>query len=323
MGWPEGATMIEDEPGGKDIGGNDAAAPEDEDGFERHRARLFGLAYRMLGGVADAEDIVQDAYLRWQGTDRSGVANPEAYLSRIVTNMCLDHMRSARARRETYVGPWLPEPLIADDRDPPGHAVEVAHDVSVALMLALERLSPLERAAFLLHDVFDQSFDSVGETLGRSAAACRQLASRARTHVRAARPRHVVAADEGTRIVNAFSAAIRDGDLDGLKGMLAADATLFSDGGGRIPAALHPIHGADRITRFFIGIARKFGNRFSTGRPAIVNGLPGAVSIDPHGNKQTIAFEIADGRIAAIYLQRNPEKLGHVALPEAGALKRD
>lgn len=307
---------------GDDLSSDDAEAPGTEDGFERHRARLFGLAYRMLGGVADAEDIVQDAYLRWRATDRAGVANPDAYLSRIVTNMCLDQMRSARARRETYIGPWLPEPLIADDRDPPGHAVEVAHDVSVALMLALERLSPLERAAFLLHDVFDQPFDSIGETLGRSAAACRQLAARARSHVRAARPRHVVSADEGARIVSAFSAAIRDGDLDGLRGMLAADATLYSDGGGRIAAALHPIHGADRITRFFIGVARKFGNRFPPARPATVNGLPGAISADPDGNKQAIAFDIADGRIVAIYLQRNPEKLGHVVLPEAGAPKR-
>lgn len=295
------------------------AAPGDgaarEAGFEPHRARLFGIAYRMLGSVADAEDAVQDAFLRWQRVDPSTVEEPGAYLSRTVSRLCLDQLRAARTRRESYVGPWLPDPLVAYEAPPPDDAIETAEEVSVALMLALERLTPLERAAFLLHDVFDQPFDEVAETLGRTSAACRQLAARARTHVRAAAPRREVPPDEGERLANAFAHAARNGDLDGLKSVLAEQAVLYSDGGGRVIAALNPVRGADRVARFFAGIARKEGPLIAHARPARINGLPGFVARDAAGLLQTMSFEIEDGRISAVYVQRNPDKLGHVASP--------
>lgn len=283
--------------------------------LERHRGRLFGLAYRMLGSVADAEDIVQDAFVRWQRSDHASVANPEAYLSRIVTRLCIDHMRAARTRREIYVGPWLPEPLVDDNTTAPTDAVEIAHDVSVALMLALERLSPLERAAFLLHDVFDQSFDSIGQTLDRSAAACRKLAARARGHVQSTAPRRYVPEPESAKIINAFGHAVRDGNLDALKKLLAEDAVLYSDGGGKINAANRPLNGRDLIARFYASFQRQIARRQPVSKRATVNGMPGLVTAEIDGTIQTTAFEIAEGEIRAIYVVRNPDKLMHVSPP--------
>lgn len=228
--------------------------------FERHRAHLTALAYRMLGSVAEAEDAVQDAFLRWHRTDRTGVAEPRAFLARVVTRLCLDRLKAARHRRETYVGPWLSEPLVEDPALAVPPPEDLARDVSVALMLALERLSPLERAAFLLHDGFDLGFDEIAAALGRSEAACRQLASRARANVQAARSRFAVDAAERTRLAAAFFAASRSGDAVALRDLLATEATLHTDGGGRRRAALNVIAGAGRIARFFAGLARKGRN---------------------------------------------------------------
>jgi RNA polymerase sigma-70 factor (ECF subfamily) len=283
--------------------------------FEEHRRRLTGLAYRMLGSLAEAEDVVQEAYLRWHAADRAGVENPRAFLSTVVTRLCLDHLKSARVQRESYVGPWLPEPVV----DVAGLAAETAsdgaHDLSVALMLVLERLTPLERAAFLLHDVFDVGFVEIAPVLGRSEAACRQLAARARSHVRAARPRFPASLDEGARLADAFRAAAANGDAAALARLLADDAVLYTDGGGKRPAALNPIRGADKITRFLEGIARKADNvsgwRF---RPLRLNGQPGFILAAPDGTMQTIGFDIRDGRITAIYVVLNPDKLRRVAL---------
>ena len=220
--------------------------------FEPHRRRLLGLAYRMLGSLAEAEDAVQDAYLRWHAVDRDEVKDSRAFLTTATTRICLDVLRSARARREEYVGPWLPEPVVDPRALAPDAQTELAEDLSIALLLALDRLSPLERAAFLLHDVFDCSFSEVASALGRSEAACRQLATRARTHVREARPRdESVARDRGDdattkheELVVAFVDASRSGDLDALMSMLAEDARLVADGGGKVQAALNVIEGA-------------------------------------------------------------------------------
>ena len=282
--------------------------------FEPHRRHLTGLAYRMLGSLAEAEDAVQEAYLRWHAADQGKVADARAFLSKTVTRLCLDQLKSARARRETYVGPWLPEPLLEEAGFAVDSAGEYAHDLSVALMLALERLSPLERAAFLLHDVFDMDFAQVAEALGRGEAACRQLAARAREHVRSARPRFPVKPDEGARLAEAFLTAARSGDAGALGRLLATDATLHSDGGGKKRAALNVIRGRDKIAGFFAGLARK---QVATAaairvRQARINGLPGFVTVEPDGTVQTIALEIAGAEIAAIYVVRNPDKLRHV-----------
>ena len=285
------------------------------DGFEPHRRHLTGLAYRMLGSLAEAEDAVQEAYLRWHKTDQAKVTNARAFLSKTVTRLCLDQLKSARARRESYVGPWLPEPLVEEAGLAAGESAgDLAHDLSVALLLALERLSPLERAAFLLHDVFDMDFAAVAETLGRSEAACRQLAARAREHVGAARPRFPVRPDEGARLAEAFLAAVQSGDAAALGRLLAADATLHSDGGGKKRAALNVLHGRDRIAAFFAGVVRKQAAAITAirVRPARINGLPGFVTVEPGGTVQTIALEIAGAEIAAIYIVRNPDKLRHV-----------
>jgi RNA polymerase sigma-70 factor (ECF subfamily) len=281
---------------------------EHADLFEALRPRLARLAYRMLGSLAEAEDVVQSAWLRWHDVDLDGIATPAAYLSRIVTRLCLDQMKSARARHETYFGSWLPEPLVEEN-----DGVD-ADDLTLTLMMALERLSPLERAAFLLHDVFAVPLDEVATTLEREGPAVRQLAARARRHVRDARPRFPVAPDEGDRIAKAFFAATRSGDTDSLRALLAETVVAKSDGGGKVLAFPNAVVGADRVLRLIAGIARKFdGAGFRMLRPMRIDGLPGYVSIDRGGALQTTALEIEDGRITAIYITRNPEKLGHVA----------
>lgn len=278
--------------------------------FQAHRSTLKGLAYRMTGSVADAEDIVQDAYLRWRCVDPGDVSNPRGFLSTTVTRLCLDSLKSARARRESYVGPWLPEPLLGDETLAADRSTELAEDVSVALMMALERLSPLERAAFILHDVFDYGYDEVASTLNRRQDACRQLAARARTHVKAARPRYQPTADERERVVHAFVSAVASGDLGQLRDTLAEDAVLYSDGGGRVKAALRPIQGAEKIVRFLEGAAKKFPFRESAQLvSSVVNGTPGLVVEEAGVVVQTIAFEVRNGRIEVMFVVRNPDKL--------------
>lgn len=274
--------------------------------FERHRKFLRGLAYRMLGSVAEAEDIVQDAFLRWREVDASAIVEPRAYLTRIVSRLCLDRLTSASRRREQYVGTWLPEPVVAEP------TTTLADDLSMALLLSLERLSPLERAAFLLHDVFDVEYPAVAETLQRSEAACRQLAARAREHVRSNQPRFEANDQEARRLADAFVMAVTTGDLDALGRVLADDAVLYSDGGGKRRAALNPLFGSDRIARFYRGIHAKGG--FDEIRPerASINGLPGFLMHTPQGT-ETIAFEISGGKISAVFIVRNPDKLGHLS----------
>jgi RNA polymerase sigma-70 factor (ECF subfamily) len=287
--------------------------------FEPHRHRLLGLAYRMLGSMAEAEDAVQDAYLRWHDADRAGVGDPRAFLMTTTTRICLDVLRSARVRREEYVGPWLPDPVTDTAALAPDAQTELAEDLSVALLLALDRLSPLERAAFLLHDVFDYSFAQVANTLGRNEAACRQLASRARTRVRSDRPAAAVPAASSSgidprhgQLVSAFVAAARSGDVDRLTQMLAKDARIVSDGGGKVPAALNVIQGADHVAAFLTGVVRKGWTDDLSGRFQAINGLPGLVLSGSAGLVQTNAFEIENGVVKAIYVVRNPDKLRHL-----------
>jgi RNA polymerase sigma-70 factor (ECF subfamily) len=283
--------------------------------FELHRRRLTGLAYRMLGTLSEAEDIVQEAYLRWHAAERGRVDNPRAYLSRTVARLCLDHLKSARVRRETYVGPWLPEPIVDETALAPDTASELADDLSLALMMALERLSPLERAAFLLHDVFEMEFGDIAKVLERSESACRQLAARGRSHVHDARPRFRVPQDEVARIAEAFQRAVVSGDATRFAEVLAADAILYSDGGGKRAAALNPIYGRDKIVRFFEGVTRGGGLMPAAVQQVRVNGLPGFVTVDRDGNIDTVVtIDIRDGQIAAIYAVRNPDKLAHVSL---------
>ena len=278
------------------------------DEFEAHRPRLVRLVYRMLGSMLEAEDIVQDAWLRWRRADRGTVATPGAYLTRIVTRLCLDVLKSARVRRETYIGPWLPEPVVEPEDD-----AMRADNLTLTLMLALERLSPLERAAFLLHDVFDVPLGEVAATLEREPAAVRQLAARARKHVRDGRPRYDVSREEGERIAQAFFAASTKGDIDTLRGLLAANVVILSDGGGKVLAFRNPIIGLDRALRLFAGLSRKFADKMPNDiRPVWIDGLPGYISQGRGDVLQTTALETEDGRITAIYITRNPDKLGHV-----------
>ncbi len=272
--------------------------------FDPLRPKLIRVAYRMLGSVADAEDMVQEAFIRWMGADRTSVREPEAFLHRTVTRLCLDQLKSARLKRETYVGPWLPDPVVEEEPE---------EDVTLPLMLALERLSPLERAAFLLHDVFGLSFDEVATTIERDAAACRQLAARARTHVREERPRFHIEQQRGLELANAFYAASRGGDMKTLGAMLAADVSVHSDGGGKRPAALQPILGFDAVMKVHAQLAVLFAKNGSTlVRAGFINGLPGFVTREADGELQSTALEIADGKVVAIYVVRNPDKLAHL-----------
>ena len=282
---------------------DDAAAT-----FAPLRPRLTRIAYRMLGSVAEAEDIVQDAFLRWHAADRETVTDAKAYLAKTVTRLCLDHLKSARVKRETYIGPWIPEPMIEADE------TEDADDITLTLMMALERLSPLERAAFLLHDVFGQNFDEVSQTIDRDAAACRQLASRAREHVRAAKPRFPVSRQQGAEIAKAFFAAARSGEVGQLQALLAKDVVFYSDGGGKRVAVRRPLVGDEEVARFMAGIARKPDAQLPREyRATIVDGLPGVVVVLNGEVEHTMAFEIDDGKITAIYVVRNPDKLRHVS----------
>jgi RNA polymerase sigma-70 factor, ECF subfamily len=274
--------------------------------FDPLRPRMIRIAYRMLGSVADAEDVVQDAFLRWLDVDRNAVREPEAYLRRVVTHLCLDRLKSARHRRETYIGPWLPEPVVEAAQD------EI-DDVTLPLMMALERLSPLERAAFLLHDVFDVGFEEIAETIGREPATCRQLASRARTHIRDARPRFHVPQEHRLEIAAAFFAASRGGEMEQLRSLLAADVTIYADGGGKTPASTQPIVGLENVIQLHAVLAPIFAKKMSRIlRFAFINGLPGFVTIESDDILQTTALQIEDGRIIAIYVMRNQDKLRHL-----------
>lgn len=270
--------------------------------------RLFGLAYRMLGSVTEAEDAVQEAFLRWTRDDRGDVDEPSAWLTTVVTRICLDRLGSAQRRRETYVGEWLPEP-IATDPDPEA-LVGTAESLTLAFLVVLESLSPLERAAFLLHDVFGHDFNAVARTLDRSPAAVRKLASRARQHVSERTAREQADHDQAQQVANAFLAACAGGDVDQVLSLLAPDVVFVSDGGGLASAVPEPLAGADRVGRVLMGFW-SFGVRRGMATETVeVNGEPGLWVREGDRTVTVMAVEVTDGRISAVRAVRNPEKLG-------------
>ena len=285
-----------------------------ETAFLTHRPRAFAVAYRMLGSVAEAEDIVQEAWLRWQGADHAHIASPEAFIVTTTSRLAIDHLRKASTRRETYVGPWLPEPLVTEGTQSPitpEEQMELADDISMALLHLLERLSPDERAAFLLFEAFDYSHAEIAQLIGKSEAACRQMLSRARKRIQAEHPRFNTGAREHARLTELFQQAMMDGDPEAILACMKEDAVFYSDGGGKVAAALNPIYGREKITRFWLGVMRKFEQR-TTSRAALINGLPGVLLTDGETLHSAVSLRIEDGRIAALYVQRNPEKLADI-----------
>lgn len=279
------------------------------DDLDAQRPRLFGLAYRMLGSVAEAEDAVQEGYVRLAGTP--DVEDPPAWLTRVVANVCVDRLRSAQRQRETYVGPWLPEPLVTEDHDP-ADVVGTAESLTLAFLVVLERLSPLQRAVFLLHDVFGYSHVEVAAMLDRSPAAVRQHASRARSQLAEGAPRHETDARRRAEVTAAFLAACEGDDLERLVGLLAPEVTFTSDGGGVVSAARHPVVGADRVARLLQGLVRQGQRDGWHVQVTEVNGQP-AVAAGPDGKVDTVlALHVHDGRVAAIHGVRNPAKLAAV-----------
>ncbi|MEU4781939.1 RNA polymerase sigma factor SigJ [Micromonospora sp. NPDC023633] len=276
--------------------------------LDAHRPMLLGLAYRLLGSRHDAEDVLQEAYLRWLGVDREAVAEPRRYLSRVVTRLALDRLRARRAARETYVGPWLPEPVrTAPSPFGPLDAVELRDSLSTALLHLLERLSPPERAVYVLHTAFELPYAEIAGILDRSVADCRQLHHRAAARIGQDRRRFTAGRAEQERLLDAFLAAARDGDLAALTGLVATDATAWTDGGGRVKAARNPVTGADRVARFFAGI---YGpGRRLTVRRVELNGQPAALIVRPDAGRYALTLAAAGGRITAFHVVGNPDKL--------------
>ncbi|TDD20595.1 RNA polymerase sigma-70 factor [Kribbella turkmenica] len=275
--------------------------------FDEHRSVLVGAAYRVVGSVSDAEDVVQEAWLRWTGVDHEQVRDTRAYLIRITTRLALNRLRQQKARREEYVGPWLPEPIPATSGDDPAAAVELADSVSMAMLVVLETLSPLERATFVLREVFDLPYEEIADTLGRSESAVRQLAHRARAHVHARQPRHRVDKERHNELTMRFMAAAGSGDFDQVVSLLAPDAVLISDGGGKKKAALRPIQGAEKIARWMFGVIAE--NPHFEVRPAALNGETAFIAYFDDEPDTVTFFETADGVITGLYLIRNPDKL--------------
>ncbi|MET8351996.1 MULTISPECIES: RNA polymerase sigma factor SigJ [unclassified Micromonospora] len=276
--------------------------------LQAHRPMLLGLAYRLLGSRHDAEDVLQETYLRWLGVDRSTVAEPRRYLSRVVTRLSLDRLRVRQAARETYVGTWLPEPVgTAPSPFGPLDRAELRDSLSAALLHVLERLTPPERAVYVLHTAFDLPYAEIAEILDRTPEDCRQLHHRATARVRQEQRRFTASRAERERLLDAFLAAARDGDLATLTDLVAADATAWNDGGGRVRAARNPVTGADRVARFFAGIYGRA--REWTMRRVELNGEPAALMTGADGSRHTLTVSAADGRITGVYVVGNPEKL--------------
>ena len=285
----------------------------DLDLFNAHRARLFGVAYRMLGTRADAEDIVQDAWLRWHQADRTSILNTEAWLVTTVTRLCIDRLRTAKVERAAYEGPWLPEPMVAVEEATPEWIAEFASDVSMAFLTLLERLAPEERAAFLLHDVFEVDYPDIARMLSRTQAACRQMVHRARERVRQPRPRFEVSRENHMAMLHRFMDAARSGDPAHLSALFTEDVSFTGDGGGKVVSARHVLYGAERVARLFHVIERQYGDRM-TYRIVDINGEPGLLRYVDGQLDSVSSFEIEDGRIVAIYSVRNPDKLRNISL---------
>jgi len=291
--------------------------------FDRNRPLMFSIAYRMMGSVMEAEDAVQEAYLRWQRASEDEVCSPSAYLSTVVTRLCIDRLRSARVRREQYVGPWLPEPMLGEQAQEIGGEVGLEDTLSMAFLVLLESLTPVERAVFLLREVFDYEYAEIASLVGKSEANCRQISRRARQSVAARRPRFESSPQQEERLMEGFLQASLVGDMQALLQLLSEDVTLYSDGGGKTRAALRPIYGADNVARFLTGILKNIPPGFTV-RQSRVNGRPGLVGYFGDGSPQSVvSIEVAEGSIMAIRLVVNPEKLGNVPRLEHAESEED
>ncbi|QDL11494.1 RNA polymerase sigma-70 factor [Brasilonema octagenarum UFV-E1] len=288
--------------------------------FNQHRPFLFSIAYRMLGSVVDAEDMVQETFLRWQQVAEDTVQSAKAYLSSIITRLCIDHLRSARVQREQYVGPWLPEPILTEQMPDPAKTVELVDTLSTAFLVLLETLSPLERAVFLLREVFDYDYDEIGQIVDKSPTNCRQIVRRAKQHLTSRRPRFEVSLHSREQMTEKFLQACNVGDLQGLIGLLAEDITLWSDGGGQVTAALKPLHGSVKVAKFLLAIrSKKLANYVS--RIAKVNDQPGIINyigvrvgatLQYHFHS-VMTFDFKDERIQSVFIVVNPDKLKQLA----------
>lgn len=285
--------------------------PDHTESFLEHRSLLFGIAYRMLGTAMDAEDMVQETFLRWQQTDPDDVESPRAFLTTVITRLCIDHLRSARVQRESYIGPWLPEPVLTADTAAPAASFALTESISMAFLIMLERLSPAERAAFLLREVFGYEYAELAQILDRSKAAARQLVSRAgRKLKRAERDRSPVAGprERPSRLTEHFLSAAGGGDMDGLLSLLAPEVTVWSDSGGKATAARRPIHGAEKVAAFFLGLSRR-APAGAVGWFTEINGENGFILYEEGRPTTALVPHVVDGRIHAIYAMRNPDKL--------------
>ncbi len=280
-------------------------SPDDTSVFEEWRPLLFGIAYRMLGSAADAEDMVQEAWVRWLQRGEGEIDSVRAYLVTIVTRLCIDQLGSARAQRVTYAGPWLPEPVVQDDTS----ALEQADSLSLAFLVLLEELTPPERAAYLLHDVFGYQFDEVARTMGRTTTGCRQLASRARSRIEDRRQRFDADAAHGRELTRRFVVACATGDLEGLTEMLAEDVVVWTDGGGVVRAAMRPVVGRHRSSRFLMNVAKKLSG---SPREVTLNGQPGMIFVDEDHVVATLVLDILEGKVVAVRSVTNPQKLEHL-----------
>jgi RNA polymerase sigma-70 factor (ECF subfamily) len=286
------------------------------DAFERHRSLLFGIAYRMLGEVAEAEDMVQETFLRWQrAQDRDkDVKSAKAYLTTIITRLCIDQLGSARHQREQYVGMWLPEPLVARDENDPAKAAQLAESVTNAFLLILETLSPVERAVFLLREVFSYEYDEVSRAVGKSEANCRKMVSRAHERLAERRPRSNIDSNRARKLVEQFLSTLEEGDTEGLLKLLSEDVAIYADGGGKASAALKPVLGAAAVAKFFVTVYRKIpaGSQIQI-RFVPINAEPGMLVFISGKLEQALTFEFSNDCIRAIYAVRNPDKLRHLS----------
>lgn len=279
--------------------------------YSQHRPLLFSIAYRMLGSVMDAKDMVQETFLRWQEAPIGEVRSPKSYLSTVVTRLCIDQLRSARAQREQYIGPWLPEPLITEEMSSMDDKLTMADSLSMAFLVLLETLTPTERAVFLLREVFDYEYAEVARIVDKSESNCRQMVRRARERISQQKPRFDVSRERLEQLTERFLQAASDGDMQDLLSLLADDVILWSDGGGKVPAALRPVQGAMNVARLFVGLSKRTPLGFAS-RLTLINGLPGVISYVDGQPQGVYSLEVADDKIRVIRIVVNPEKLQRV-----------
>ena len=284
--------------------------------FEEFRPLLFGIAYRMLGTVVDAEDMVQDTYLRWRETTADTIQSPRAWLTTVITRLCINHLQLARVQREEYVGPWLPEPIVDEAGLDPAESAQLADTLSLGFLVLLENLTPTERAVFILREGFDLEFTDVAGIVEKSEANCRKILTRARKRIQERRPRFDAPGDAAAKLVAPFMDAVRTGNLETLLATMAKDVVLVTDGGGKARALSRPVHGPEPIANLLINIARQYGSKVEDRRPATINGLPGLVVVEDGRVLRVMAFGIHDGLIQALFVITNPDKLRHLRPPK-------